>query len=423
MRESAAMATKKKVAAVDPLSAFSKSRNTPKVSGKRFASGEHTWLGNAGAQLAAQQLRKSGIGVDDETFLNVSRLSGDTHFEYGELVALSGDFYASPSELYEEVPATLPTPMRANDLKKLRELFAVELEWIGDRQHGRGGDAYPDTNVSAAWNAKSYVELALRNVDHFGWHNVVAYVRHHAVAMKLAASANGEDDERWQRALVYNAFADHFLTDGFAAGHLRVPRAEIIEWAATQNYSAKLAGILSKVLHDQDGHVTSLHGEHSKGEGLRVTNAKGADWLTFCDGQLFLFPGATDRDEVKQPVLAVAASLGELVRAWKTGELPERTYAALDFVPFPHPKELGLAEKFAKWPTARIDALVKSCAFYAKVPWLGAGLKREHVVALIKALPALMKRFGENVKNACEENAELQARIPKAYLKAYQSIR
>ncbi|MCP2775288.1 hypothetical protein, partial [Salmonella enterica] len=38
MRESAAMATKKKVAAVDPLSAFSKSRNKPKVSGKRFAS-------------------------------------------------------------------------------------------------------------------------------------------------------------------------------------------------------------------------------------------------------------------------------------------------------------------------------------------------------------------------------------------------
>lgn len=29
---------------------------------------------------------------------------------------------------------------------------------------------------------------------------------------------------RW--ALFTNAFADHFLTDAFAAGHVRVPRAE-----------------------------------------------------------------------------------------------------------------------------------------------------------------------------------------------------
>lgn len=421
MRESAAMATKK--VAVDPLSAFSKSRSKPKFSGKRFASGEHTWLGNAGAHLAAHELRKSGIAIDDDVFLDITRLSGDTHFEYGELVALSGDFYASPAELYEEVLAPVPMPMMSNDLKKLRALFAVELEWIGDRQHGRGSDAYPDTNVSAAWNAKSYVELALRNVDHFGWHNVVAYVRHHTAALQLAIAAKGEDNERWRRALVYNSFADHFLTDGFAAGHLRVPRAEIIDWATSLGWSGKLAGILSKVLHDQDGHVTSLHGEHSKGEGLRVTNAKRADWLTFCDGQLFLFPGATDRDEVKQPVQAVAASLGELVRTWKDGALPEGTFAALDFVPFPHAKEISIADKFAKWPTARIDALVKSCAFYAKVPWLGAGLKREHVLTLFKALPTLMKRFGENVKADCENNPALETRIPKAYVKAYQAIR
>ncbi|MGV3624120.1 MAG: hypothetical protein ACO1OB_25105, partial [Archangium sp.] len=393
------MATKKKVAVVDPLSAFSKSRKKPKVSGKRFASGEHTWLGNAGAQLAAKTLRGSDYGIDvaDDLFLNVTRLSGDTTFEYGELVALSGDFYGSPTELYEESPSTIPL-FEGNDLKKLREIFAVELEWIGDRQHARGSDAYPDTNVSAAWNAKSYVELALQNVDHFGWHNVVAYVKHHTAALQLAATADGFDDERFKRALVINAFADHFLTDGFAAGHIRVPRAEIIKWAADLGWSDKLAGILSKLLHDQDGHVTSLHGENSKGEGLDVTNSKGARWRTFCDGQLFLFPGATRNDEVKQPVQAVAASLVELVNSLEVGTLPGGTFAALDHVPFPHADEFSLADKFANWPTPRIDKLIKSCGFYAKIPWLGPGLKRTHVQQLAKALPELMKRFAANVK-------------------------
>lgn len=412
------MATKK--AAVDPLTAFSKSRSKLRATGRRFGSGEHTWLGNAGAQLAAQTLRMEGVPVDDETFLSITRLNGDAPLEYGELVALSGDFYASPSELYEELP--LAIPLVGNDVKKLRSLFKTELKWIDERQQGRGAAAYPDQNVGMVWNAKSYLELALRNVDHFGWHNVVAYVRHHTAALQLAASAKGRDDERWQRALVYNAFADHFLTDGFAAGHLRVPRAEIIEWASGLGWSDKLAGILSKLLHDQDGHVDSLHGESSLGEGLAVKNTRGTKWRTFCDGQLFLFPGATQRPEVQQPVDAVAASLGELVRAWKQGTLPGGRFEALDFVPFPDPAEDGLAEKFRKWTPKRIDALVKDCRWYAKLPWLGAGLKREHVVKLFAALPGLMARFAANVKAACDRDATLQTRLPKAYVKAYQSI-
>src|SRR6266542_20322 len=219
---------------VDPLAHLRRSDPASRTRTARalqpFASGELVWLGNGGAAEACRQARAAGMDVSDATFASITRLAGKNTFSYGELVALSGDFYGSPSELYEEKPSSFPWLWESNDLSDLRESFEKELAWIRDRERGRGTLAYPDENVRMAWNAKSYVELALRNVDHFGWHNMVAYCRHHAGALQLAAHADGKDGEPWRRAIVYNAFADHFLSDGFAAGHVRVPRAEIRAW-------------------------------------------------------------------------------------------------------------------------------------------------------------------------------------------------
>ncbi|MHB8877120.1 MAG: hypothetical protein ACYC8T_25775 [Myxococcaceae bacterium] len=415
-------------ASVDPLRLLSRGR--PKAGPARrlrFGSGEHVWLGNAGAATACVELRRGGYQVDDETFLNVHRLYGGASHQYGELVALSGDFYDSPSELYEERPSAVPWRREANDHEELRKMFAVELGWIEDRQRGRGTEAYPDLNLRMAWSAKAYVELALRNVDHFGWHNQLAYCRYHGAALGMAVSAEGRADERWARALVYNAFADHFLTDGFAAGHIRVPRAEIRLWCEGQGLSDKLAGALSKVLHDQDGHVEGFHGagedNRKDTEGLPVCNSKGDAWRTFCDGQLFLFPGATSRPEVQRPVRAVAESVKELVAAWKKGVLPKGVFSATREVPFPDPRSPGLAEKFsAGMSPRRVEALVKSIAWYAKVPWLGPGLRAKHVQELFGALPELMKRFRANVKADLDRDPSLGRRLPSKYIEAFRAL-
>lgn len=373
-------------------------------------------------------MRKEGVAIDDQIFLSVRRLRGDDLFTYGELVALSGDFYGSPAELYEERPSPVPWLWEANDVSDLRSMFAVELKWIEDRQRGRRTGAYPDNNVRMAWNAKAYVELALRNTDHFGWHNQLAYCRWHGAALDLAMTAASRNDETWARALVYNAFADHFLTDGFAAGHIRVPRAELRSWAEGRGWSDKLAGALSKLLHDQDGHVETLHGagDTTRGpnDGLAVRNSKRAAWRTFCDGQLFLFPGAMSQPEVYHPVQAVAESVRELVLAWKKRALPKAGYRALLEVPFPDADAPGLAEKFgASTTSARLDALMQSVAWYSEVPWLGPGLKREHVVALFAALPELMKRLRANIAADCERDPTLEARMPKPYVDAFKAIR
>lgn len=403
----------------DALSLFRQAQN--RMTGRRFEAGEHIWLGRAGLWEACKQ-----FGLSRTPFMRIKRREEDERFTYGELVALSGDFYDSPKAMFEEEPSLLPWLYEANDISDLRAAFQNELTWIEDEERGLNV-GYPDESIALVWNSKSMIELALDNNVHFGWHNIVAYCHHHAQALELARKADqhDENDPTWRRALFYNAFADHFLTDAFAAGHVRVPRAEIRDWATTKGYSDKLAGGLSKVLHDQDGHVKTNHadGEQlSVDEGLRVRNSLGIEWSTRCDGQLFIV-NSEDECLIKEPTQAVAASLIELFTARRDQLLPVGIYQALPHVPFSHPDAPTLSEKFGvNMSSSQFDALVESISWYVKIPWIGSGVGADEVRALFSALPELMKTFGQSVKKAYESNAELQKRLPKEYVQAYQSI-
>jgi len=422
------------VTTADPFTVFLAyhRRALPPTRGvQRFNAGEHAWLAGHGAERARKEVkRKYGVDVKEKVFASIARRDGREVLQYGELVALSGDFYESPEALFDEKPSPLPWLWEANDLSDLRKLFEEELRWIEARRQGTGGaSSYPEENIRLAWNAKSYVELALRNTDHFGWHNLCAYCRHHAEAMRLAASTDGREDETFRRALYTNAFADHFLTDGFAAGHIRVPRAEIRTWAEERGLGEKAAGALSKLLHDQDGHVDlqSLHGvvdenQRPANDGLLVQDSTDATWRTRCDGQLFLDTAATQSPAIERAVAAVAASVSEFLLAWKRREIPVGVYAATQLVPFPHPDAPTLVQKFpADLSDAALDSLWRSVAWYAKIPWL-VDLKREHVRDLLTSLPQIMADFRAHVAAAVSADADIAARIAPSYIAAYRQI-
>jgi hypothetical protein len=414
----------------DPFSVFLAvhRRNLPPTRGKRFNSGEHVWLGGAGAERAREEVQQAlGVPLRDDLFTSIRRRVAREELQYGEIVALSGDFYESPEALFEEKPAALPWFSGQANISGLRDVFNEELRWIEDSQHGRAKVSYPEDNIRMAWSAKSYVELALRNVDHFGWHNMRAYVRHHGEALRLAAAARGQDDETFRRALYTNAFADHFLTDGFAAGHIRVPRAEILAWAERNGLNDKVAGALSKVLHDQDGHVDvrCLHGvddenARSPDDGLGVQDSTSTKWFARCDGQLFLqSPGSV---AVDRAVAAVTASVGELLFAWLRGEQPRTLFEATRYVPFPRPDLPSLSEKFsASMLGAERDMLWRSVAWYSKIPWI-SGLSRRHLDDLLEALPDLMKNFREQVAADVVREPESIARIAPPYVAAYACL-
>jgi hypothetical protein len=388
----------------------------------KYEAGEHQWLGMRGATLACEQL-----GVDPLTLRKLRRRAGDVELSYGEIVALSGDFYGDPKALFDEKPSPFPWLYEKNDLSDLRQRFASELTWIMDEH--RGLDAgYPDNNLAFFWNAKSYMELAEDNTAHFGWHNVARYCECHQLAINQAIRAQSCSvaDQSWLRALYYNGFADHFLTDGFAAGHLRVPRAEIRTWGASQGYSGKLAGLLSKVLHDQDGHVSSLHAQGEAplddSEGLPVENALGIEWSTRCDGQLFLVHKLESTPLIAEPVRAVAASLVELFRAQQQKSSPVGQFQALSHVPFPRADAATLVEKFHGAPPQRIEQLLKSFRWYTKLPLIKDSLDQDNIGALFGALPELMKAFRANIAHAFEASAVLKERLPAAYVDGFRRI-
>lgn len=403
----------------DALALFRRAQKS--MSGERFEAGEHQWLGREGLYLACEK-----FGITRSPFMRLQRREGDEVFSYGELVALSGDFYGSPRELFEEKPSPLPWLYEANDLSDLRKCFQTELAWIEDERRGLNV-GYPNESIALVWNSKSMVELALNNDMHFGWHNIVAYCRHHAEALKLASQADQQNDKdpTWRRAIFYNAFADHFLTDAFAAGHVRVPRSQIRAWAKKNNWSENLAGGLSKVLHDQDGHVETVHSSGEKDlaeEGLRVQNSLGTEWHTRCDGQLFIVKPASE-PLIQEPTRAVAMSLIELFAARRTRLLPDGIYQALPHVPFPHSGATTLCDKFnPNMPFKQFDTLMTSLSWYVKVPWIGPGVDEDNVRALFFALPDLMKDFRQSIKTTYDNNPELQIRLPIDYVNAFKSI-
>lgn len=92
---------------------------------------------------------------------------------------------------------------------------------------------------------KGYLGLAYVNFDHFGEDAQKAYNAGHTFALRKAAS--NKDPRTLELAYGINAFADHFLEDSFASGHLRVPRQQLHGYNVARDLCARVS--LSSVLY------------------------------------------------------------------------------------------------------------------------------------------------------------------------------
>ncbi len=134
---------------------------------------------------------------------------------FGDVVSLAGDYFGS----YEDLRALGDTPAGR-----------LELAWTRWECLGNKG---PEPQVASGVKDRvrdRYYTLAANNVSHFSWGGTSqrTYSSWHGQALVDAFEAGQlGDDVRWQRALGKEAFADHFLTDSFAGGHVRTPRLEI----------------------------------------------------------------------------------------------------------------------------------------------------------------------------------------------------
>ncbi|HZL21125.1 MAG TPA: hypothetical protein VFG23_25545 [Polyangia bacterium] len=118
----------------------------------------------------------------------------------------------------------------------------------------------------SVYNTVYYAHLALENYAHFFPAAPRYWSQYHATAEKTALSAHGERGikaiELLERAIYENAFADHFLQDAFAAGHMGFNRAATGVAAA-------------KAMHD-----------HWNESGRAMENGLGEEWWGYGDGHL-----------------------------------------------------------------------------------------------------------------------------------------
>jgi hypothetical protein len=263
---------------------------------------------NSGGSLAVSQ-------ISNYPSLTVS---GQT-FPFGYLLGLAADIYGQPNDLLSALSLLSGPESEDNHLRNFAGLFNAEIteDFQFDDDLQIFANSYRDMFAN-------FIGLAKKNYSHFSGHNLIFYLAYHLLAVNAAiqcASATSSDSatQSFNNALITEAFALHFLTDMFSAGHSRVPRWAFRYGGLTfqsmdpnvisangNNPTIPLlegdANLLSKLLHDYEGQ-----------NGCLVMNAAGSTttknyvWRILGDGTL------------RMETLA-SPSQADLVYAFKSGD-------------------------------------------------------------------------------------------------------
>jgi hypothetical protein len=209
---------------------------------------EHRFLGDT-TQPPTDVNQDSNGATDKVTLLE---LENKLLVTYGEINGFAGDYFG-----YERPISSASNFVEMKELfqswfnllgvseggKAKAEALRAELKVVNDQvvrvlQSATGGtgdelaEVYKKTPLNVwrmddiskdtRWaKGASFLRLAETNIDHFGDEARLTYNAGHSLAIDCAVKGD------LSKALAINGFADHFLQDSFAAGHLRVPRAKL----------------------------------------------------------------------------------------------------------------------------------------------------------------------------------------------------
>jgi hypothetical protein len=152
--------------------------------------------------------------------VNIGTDVAPTFLSFGEVVMLAADYFESIDELRRVArdPQTRPQ--------------VVWARWWA--LNPRGGPGEPAVSPAIKQTVRErYFRLAAANVAHFSAGGTAQneYEAAHYRALLTAFRAGvTRQAATWNEAMTTEAFADHYLTDMFSAGHIRTPRAELRTW-------------------------------------------------------------------------------------------------------------------------------------------------------------------------------------------------
>ncbi|PCH55533.1 MAG: hypothetical protein COC15_04215 [Legionellales bacterium] len=270
-----------------------------------YEASEHFEIGNKGfndfsegVENALTQDMEGYLLKDAEDLLQdkkkkwVFKFTDGLMLQPGHIVALAGDFYGvigtpiSSEKLYEEdkeIEARFEdaynTLCKADtkEVVKILKIIAQEhrvVEYarakgykpylafsaIGNSGNHKFARVSRYSNFAPSLLSSKYMSLAKDNFDHFGDNARKAFRAGLNVARKTLDKRANEKDDKIRGKLYKDAFcqllfACHFLTDLFAAGHMRTPRREL---RAIKGIGATTAGILAKAMHDEENKSSLL---------------------------------------------------------------------------------------------------------------------------------------------------------------------
>jgi hypothetical protein len=377
----------------------------------KWSEGEHLELGLEGTAIACKSLGLSAEDCPDQSILRADKAIS---FRYGEVVT-SVDYYTSVDEFMND---------RKMDIgKTIKCAYKQKASHPEQRKHQAD---YPSCYPPGIFSVPGYLEAISTNYTHFGWNSMVAYVDLHTQALQMAKrgfnlrSTNMiEAKQLMNKALIYNAFADHYLTDAFASGHIRVPRVQIKEWAKN-NLSGVLAAsrgdLLTMFLHNAE----SRNLRTKKEEGLKVTNARGDFWITRGDGNMNLL--ATDQDlAIIMPRTALVESFKDILIAWEYGDLPVGIYQASLYVPYQN--DMPLVEKLSPgYQKVKRQEDVTKLLFSSLSVFEKLLFNKSDFNTMMDELSGLFIKFRRDVAKEQGENSELKKRLPEKYLQAFLEV-
>ena len=294
----------------------------PPPASLHFASPEHEFLGRQVLLTLPDGRRVPG---DQAALLSVptSGPAGDSvELSYAELLYLSGDYYGvpyasivgdTPFDVFDATPTPAEIAARmklvrnllafqylgyADYLPRIRELESELMRRFDDARRQDRALPYGTDDDCASMLATGadgclrdasellnlrkylglYTELASRSTDHFHADAQSAFLLGVKMALELALGAAGPDDLRF--AYVLTAYASHFGSDAFAAGHVRTDKRTINAYCAPQLArfgfdgwnGLLLSGVLVKRMHDDDN-----------ARGIVVTGGDGRQWKAYGD--------------------------------------------------------------------------------------------------------------------------------------------
>lgn len=322
----------------------------------RFEGSEHTHLGD-GAILyfsaGDQGVQASKVKL---TIPHPTQPDKKQELTYGQIVALAGDFYGDPAQpiskasdpvaafqkAFDSLAQASATPSRywpqehheTQGILRImqEEINAVDkaiqkgesvekaFEAFGNKLHGRWNYETGGTDDFSVQGR--YLKLSAVNWDHFGRHAVTCYKAGHELALAKALEAKQSQHPEKLLTLAYaiNAFADHYLSDLFSAGHLRTPRWELPHDESHHSIKKDVLNLCSKFMHDEDSR-----------QGLYVTNSLGDSWKSYGDKRYFSKVGTVGKAMASR---ALRLSVAEVAAAFLFGTVVEpKDFAALRLVP------------------------------------------------------------------------------------------